>query len=269
MVDLQKFKDFLARAEELDKDITALEARRTEAERMCVTLTARQQFLQGSLDSLKEAVTELEDQRNETVAQYKAEESLLNRQKETLKTEMTGLEATIKKMEDGKAKLEAEHLAATTIRNKELEELKAEATTLSNKKHDLDAETEQAESKLQQLRGDVADAEGTLAAYKAKENDAAELFALEQASAQKALDKLAKETKAARLELEGVINTLDDSRIAIAEAEKKHAAFEEYEKRANKALESRERAIIERENELAIEAKLAQRRSSTLGQITL
>lgn len=267
MADLQKFKDFLAQAEALDKDIVELESKRTNLEGDVVTLTAKQQYLQGSVEGLKETIIDLTTTKNSAVAQSEAEVILLETRKATLQNDIGQLERSMKSAEASYAAELTRSNRSEADQRKIIADLQATIQDIESQKHIIQSQVDESSVQLAQIAKQVADSMARLAECVAKEQEANDLLVTQQTTAQNVISVVTEETRQAKKALEEAVNTLDEVRIATAEAEKKHDGYKDYERRANKVLEAREQAILAREKELTVEVTQTRRRNSILGQV--
>lgn len=264
MADQSNVKDFLA---ELEADITELERTKQTLEQDCISLESKKQYLAGSVTRAKKTVKERETKDNEQLAIRTA---LLKGIGDDIHEAQKDLDTLIGKEQAVEADLAVMQRTTETEVGKFNKQLKAKRAELEV----LKAEKQNLLDELTDVKSDILSHSQNLSVLGAEFTQAQ----LEHEQLMQQLEVLVDEK---RREVGKLKQQVDDvfgdyqkvcDKVAaeqqlLAELRQQQQEFLDYETRANKALKTREIALLEQERQLEVRIVTSRRRNGVLDNL--
>lgn len=260
MPNLQPLKDLLLQAEQVEIDLVAAERRKTSLEQDCKTLQAKKAFLEGAIADLEVQKTTVKANLDGMLVSHKQEAHKLLADKEVLQDEIDRLTAR-------KQAAQQDHDTAVEQLRLELDKqqitLQSTNNDIADMRHELDGlllEITTTQARLTEVKQQLADELVSYDRMSSERQDALTAFEGREVQYEERLAGLQKQIDDA----EATIDTLAVKRATMASDEAKlneaKAEFAKKESEAKKILESREQALIEREDKLAAAEQRARRK---------
>jgi chromosome segregation ATPase len=267
VADLQKFRELVEQAEALDGAVKDLEKEKASLESDCLTLGAKVTFHRRALETANKDHTVLLDKQAQELAAAQRQTAQEINKSETLKADNGAIDREILDKRRSFAK-------DTANLQEQIERLNTDVSVLEYTLKGLEGRKQTLEHGLTDLGDQKRDRLEQLGELDRKIAETGEQLQKDSAECgtkrrltNEALESLQAKTETAQIELRKVLDALDVANGDLEKARIEHQGFQEYERRANKALESRESALLGREASAAISISEQKRRNSVLDSL--